>query len=442
MRVVQGLENARRFARQRASTWGSEPPPEVAERIAAIFGRAMTPREAVSLILESVRQKGDEALRELTTRIDGITLGEIEVPPGELLEAHRHVPADLLRALELAAERVAAFARASVPRSWRDASMGVGELVAPLERVGLYAPGGTAAYPSTVIMTAVTARTAGVGEVILCTPSRDSGAAAVLAAAHIAHVDRVFRIGGAQAIAAMAYGTASVPRVDMVCGPGNIFVTLAKQLLFGEVGIDGLFGPTETVIVADESADPRLCAADLLAQAEHDPLASPVLITPWELLPPAVDEELERQLPGLERREIARTALDRQGAFVLTQDLDEALAVANLLSPEHLCLMVREPGRWLEKVRNAGGLFLGEGSPEVLGDYVAGPSHTMPTAGSARFASYLGAHQFVRRIPVVALEPSLARRLAGPAAIIARAEGFGGHARAAELRAARRGEAK
>lgn len=270
----------------------------------------------------------------------------------------------------------------------------------------------------------------------MCSPASDGDrlAPAVAAAAHIAGVDRVFRIGGAQAIAAMAYGTASVPRVDKVCGPGNVFVTLAKQQLYGQVGIDGLFGPTETVAVADDSTDPRLCAADLLAQAEHDSLASPVLITSSERLRQQVEEELKRQVQGLERRNIIQDSLEGQGTVVLVGNMDEALEVANLFAPEHLCLMVREPWIWMSKVRNAGTVFMGELSPEVMGDYVAGPSHTIPTQGTARFDSYLGVNQFLKRIPVVALDPDLVRRLAPTAAIIARAEGFTAHANAADLR--------
>ena len=440
MRTLFGLQEVREFVAGRATVSSQEIPEELAQEVArsshALFGQPLALKAAVSRIVEEVRNKGDAALRELTEGIEGLRLDELEVPRAALDKAVDSIPQELLAALELAAGRVADFANASLPKTRHDHSTGLGELVIPLERIGVYAPGGTAAYPSTVIMTCVTARAAGVTEIVLCTPARDglNPNPTVLAAAHIAQVDRVFRIGGAQAIAAMAYGTESVPRVDKICGPGNIFVTLAKQQLFGQVGIDGIFGPTETVIVADERADPRLCAADLLAQAEHDLLASPVLITPSEALMERVGQEISLQLQDMERHDIALGSLNNHGAMVLVDDITEALQAANLFAPEHMCLMLQEPWRWVDQVRHAGGLFLGEHSPEVMGDYVAGPSHTIPTQGTARFASYLGVDQFVKRIPVIALSEETVRQLIPTAAVIARAEGFTGHARAAEMR--------
>ena len=441
MRVLRGIEEAREFVAGRASIASQEVPEELAQEVArrsqAIWGQPFTIHEAVRRVIEEVRKGGDAALKDLTERIDGIRFADLEVPKKALAQAADSIPTELRSALELSARRVAQFAEASLPKTWHDSNTGLGELIVPLERVGVYAPGGTAAYPSTVIMSAVTARTAGVQEVIVCSPAHDgvNASAVVLAAAHIAGVDRVFRIGGAQAIAAMAFGTESVPKVDKICGPGNIFVALAKQQLFGQVGIDGVFGPTETVVIADDSADPRLCAADLLAQAEHDPLASAVLVTPSESLVSRVGEELVKQLMTLERRDIALASLNNHGAMILVKDMAEALEMSNLIAPEHLCLMVKQPRRWVKRVRHAGGLFLGEHSAEVMGDYVAGPSHTIPTHGTARFASYLGVDQFIKRIPVIALKKDVARRLAPTAAIIARAEGFTGHARAADLRA-------
>ena len=437
MKVLRGLQEAKDFIAGRLDVASEEVPEEVTQRIQAIFGQGMTPQGVVSHILREVRERGDAAVRELTRRIDGVELEGLEVARGDLQQATESIPAELRAALELASGRVADFTRDSLPKTWHDNNTGLGELVVPLEQVGVYAPGGTAVYPSTVIMTAVTARAAGVQQVILCTPPRDgvNPDSAMLAAASIAGVDRVFRIGGAQAIAAMAYGTESVPRVDKVCGPGNIFVTLAKQQLFGQVGIDGIFGPTETVVVADDSADPSLCAADLLAQAEHDVMASPIFITPSEDLIQRVGVEVERQLQDMDRRDIAAASLNGRGAMVLVDGLEEALQVANLIAPEHLCLMVHQPWQWVGQVRHAGGLFMGQHSPEVMGDYVAGPNHTLPTHGTARFASYLGADQFVKRIPVVALQEETVRQLATDAATIARAEGFSGHARAAEMRA-------
>ncbi|MBI4338707.1 MAG: histidinol dehydrogenase [Chloroflexi bacterium] len=435
------MQQAREFVAGRGNLLSQEIPmplaQEVARRSQEIFGQPYTIHEVVSRILQEVRRGGDAVLKELTLRIDGIALTELEVPPSAMEDALEGLPRELRSALEMAAERVTQFAVASAPRSWHDAETGLGEMVVPLERVGVYSPGGTAAYPSTVIMTVCVARAAGVKEVILCTPARDglNASPVALAAAHIAGADQVFRIGGAQAIAAMAYGTESVPRVDKICGPGNLFVSLAKQQLFGQVGIDGVFGPTETVVVADGAANAALCAADLLGQAEHDILATPVLITTSEVLLKRVEQELASQLEGLSRRDIAAAALNGQGALVLMDTLEEAIEVGNLIAPEHLCLNVNDPWRWVSLVRNAGGLFLGASSAEVMGDYVAGPSHTLPTHGTARFASYLGVDQFIKRIPVVALSPEAARQLASAAATIAYAEGFTGHARAAELRA-------
>ncbi len=442
MRVLHGLAEAKEFVAGRASITSQEVPEELAQEVArrsqAIWGSPLTVHESVRRIIEDVRKGGDTALKDLTERIDGIRFADLEVPREALAQAAGSIPTELRSALELVAQRVAQFAEASLPKTWHDPNTGLGELIVPLESVGVYAPGGTAAYPSTVIMTAVTAKTAGVQDVIVCTPAHDgvNASAVVLAAAHIARVDRVFRIGGAQAIAAMAFGTESVPKVDKICGPGNLFVALAKQQLFGQVGIDGVFGPTETVVVADDSADPALCAADLLAQAEHDALASAVLVTPSEALVGRVGEELVKQLMTLERRDIALASINNHGAMILVKDITEALEVSNLIAPEHLCLMIRQPRRWVKRVRHAGGLFLGEHSAEVMGDYVAGPSHTIPTHGTARFASYLGVDQFIKRIPVIALKEDVARRLAPTAAIIARSEGFTGHARAAEMRAA------
>ena len=354
------------------------------------------------------------------------------------------MPKDLLNALELSARRIEDFHRATMRRSWVDLESGLGELVTPIERVGIYAPGGTASYPSTVLMTAIPARVAGVREVLLATPGRsrttanstgrDDPAPAVLAAAKLAGVDRVFRVGGVQAIGALAFGTETVPKVDKICGPGNIFVTLAKKLVYGQVDIDGLYGPTETVVIADETADPVYCAADLLAQAEHDALASPILITTSLSLVGDVEGELDIQLSSLERGEMAGVSIERQGKAILVDTLDEALELANGIAPEHLCMMVRDPWAWVGKVKNAGGVFLGPFSPEVMGDYVAGPSHVMPTGGTARFSSALSVHHFLKTMPVVGLKREEYRHLAEAAAVIARAEGLTGHARAVEVR--------
>ncbi|MBI4311632.1 MAG: histidinol dehydrogenase [Chloroflexi bacterium] len=441
MRIIRGLAEAKAFVAGRGNLLSQEVPPhlvqEVARRSQAIFGHPYTVPEVVARILEEVRTGGDAALKDLTLRIDGIRMETLETPKEALPKAAEALPKDLRDALELSARRVTSFARASLPKSWHDPSTGLGERVVPLDRVGVYAPGGNAPYPSTVVMSVCVARAAGVREVIVCTPARDgvNPSPVVLAAAHIAGADRVFALGGAQGIAALAYGTESVPRVDKICGPGNIFVAMAKQQLFGQVGIDGVFGPTETVVVADDSADPVVVAADLLGQAEHDTLATPILLTTSDALLRRVETEVERQLPALAKKDIALAALNGQGALILLPTLEDAIEVSNLIAPEHVCLNVRDPWRWAERVRHAGALFVGAYSGEALGDYVAGPSHTLPTHGTARFASYLGADQFVKRFPVIALNAEDARRLAPIAAAIGYAEGFTAHAKSAELRA-------
>jgi histidinol dehydrogenase len=437
MKMLRGISEVREFVSGRSIRSLESIPEEVSRRIHDIFGRQMTPAEVVSHILSEVRSKGDSAIRDLTHRIDGLELESLEVDRASFRQAVEEIPRDLRDAFDLATRRINGFARASLPKTWHDKDSGLGEMVVPMDRVGVYAPGGTAVYPSTILMAVGVARAIGVKEIILCTPLRDDARpnSVILAAAQIAGVDRVFRIGGAQAIAAMAYGTESIPPVDKVCGPGNVFVTLAKQQLFGQVGIDGVFGPTETVVVADQWADPRLCAADLLAQAEHDLMASPILIATSEKMSKEVQAEITRQVRSLDRRDITLAALENQGAVVLVDNLDEALEAANLFAPEHMNLLVRNPWKWVGKVRHAGAVFVGEQSAEVLGDYVAGPSHTLPTHGTARFASYLGADQFVKRIPIIALDDNTVRKLAPVASIIARSEGFTAHAAAADMRA-------
>jgi histidinol dehydrogenase len=306
----------------------------------------------------------------------------------------------------------------------------------PLERVGVYAPGGMAAYPSTVLMTAIPARVAGVKEVILATSPRAAGLVppATLVAADIAGVDRVFSIGGAQAIAALAFGTESVPRVDKICGPGNIFVVIAKKLVYGVVDIDGLPGPSEVLIVADDTADPEHCAADLLAQAEHDPLASAVLVTTSPRLAAEVMQVLERQLEDLPEKAIAAESLRDRGKIVVVAGIDEAVDLANLYAPEHLCLMLAGAAGYVDRITSAGCVFIGGRSTVVLGDYVAGPSHVLPTGGTARYGSPLGVSDFVKSMNLVNLDQADLSELGQAAAIIARAEGFEAHARAVEKR--------
>jgi histidinol dehydrogenase len=418
--------------------------PAMAERSAAIFGRPLAPAEAVARILADVHSSGDAALRDYSRRIDGADIEAFLVPPVEMEAARRSLAPDLWEALEVAARRIRTFHEKEHHDSWiawEGEGTALGQIVRPLERVGLYAPGGTAAYPSTVLMTAIPARVAGVSHIVLCTPPRKGGLAdpAILAAAGIAGVDQVFRVGGAQAIAAMAYGTESIPRVDKILGPGNLFVSLAKRAVAASVAIDQIAGPTETMILADDSSDADLVAADLLAQSEHDALSSAILLTNSPRLAAEVQAAAEEQLACLQRREIAAQALVGQGAIILVQSLEQAMALANEYAPEHLCLLVRDPWAWVGRVRNAGGIFVGEQSTEALGDYVAGPSHVMPTGGTARFASPLHVGDFLKVISLFGLDAKTAAALIPAATALARAEGLTGHAAAACARVERDG---
>jgi len=410
--------------------------PGVAARTAAVFGEPLTPEQFVERVRTEVRARGDAALRELSQKLEGASPESFETTRAEIEDAYRRVPPQLVADLRLAAERIMAFHRQQPRHSWIDYAEGLGQMVLPLERVGLYAPAGRAAYPSSVLMAAVPARAAGVDEVLLCTPPQPDGRqrAEMLVAADVARVDRIFKLGGAQAIMALAYGTESVPRVDKILGPGNLFVVLAKRRVYGAVDIDQLPGPTETLVVADDSADAGEVAADLLAQAEHDPLASPLLLTTSEPLARATQEAVEQQLATLSTAETARASLSTRGGAVLVESIAQALDLANAYAPEHLCLLVRDPWSYVGRVRHAGGVFVGGASPEAAGDYVAGPSHIMPTAQTARFSSPLSVRDFVKLVSVVGLSRERLQEIGPAAARLARAEGFEGHARAVEIR--------
>ncbi len=397
----------------------------------------------VSEIVTAVREKGDAALLDFTQRFDhvALTAPELRVAPEECAAAERVVGQATLRSLRYAAERIERFHRECAPRSWRmeDANGSrLGQEVRPLDRVAVYVPGGRAAYPSTVLMTVVPARVAGVREIVLVSPpaADKSLNAAVLAAARIAGVTMAYRVGGAQAVAALAYGTETIPRVDKIVGPGNVYVALAKAQVFGDVGIDMVAGPSEVLVVADDSAAAAFVAADLLAQAEHDPMARAVLLTPSSALREAVAAELERQLAVLPRRAIAGAALDRHGALVLTASLDEAVELANGLAPEHLELLVRDPEGLLGRVRHAGAVFLGRHTPEVVGDYVAGPNHVLPTGGTARFSSALSTEDFVTRLSVIEYSREGLVEAGPHVAELSRVEGLDGHGAAAAVRIA------
>jgi histidinol dehydrogenase len=436
--LARGLKEAEKVLTRIDPLDLSSLPEAVVQKTRQVFGDGVTPEQSVVRILQEVRQEGDAAVRRYARLLDGVELAELQVGPEELVAARSALPAGLVKALELAAQRVTEFHQSTLPRNWVDLERGLGELVRPLERVGLYAPGGTAAYPSTVLMTAIPARVAGVKEVVLTTPRRGEEPLnpAVLVAAEIAGVDAIYQVGGVPAIAALAFGTESIPKVDKICGPGNIFVAYAKKLVQGQVDIDGIFGPTETIVIADETAHPAFCAADLIAQAEHDPMATAILVTNSDELVKQVGHELDLQLAAVSRGDMARNALERQGRVVLVDNIDEAVELANRIAPEHLCLMVADPWAWAGRVRNAGGLFLGEFSPEVMGDYIAGPSHVMPTGGTARFSSALSVHQFLRTMPVVGLSREDFRKLGAAAVQIAEAEGLSGHSGAIQVRLA------
>ncbi|MCC7106838.1 MAG: histidinol dehydrogenase [Chloroflexi bacterium] len=415
-----------------------ETPASLLESLRRVFGQELTPEQVVNRILADVRRQGDAAVRDYTKRIDGRDLTEMRVPVEAIEAAAARVSPALLDALKLAAGRIRIFHERARRNSWIDFRDGgaLGQLIRPLQRVGVYAPGGRAPYPSTLLMAAVPARVAGVKEIVLASPPQSHGEIAdvILAAAHVAGVDEVYRVGGAQAIGAMAYGTETLPRVDKVVGPGNLFVALAKRAVFGIVGIDGVAGPTECLLIADGSADPRYLAADLIAQAEHDPLAQPILLVTERGLAERTLDEIEQQVAATPRREIVEQSLQNRGVVVIWPSVDDLIELANEYAPEHLTLCIAEPWSRIDRVRNAGGIFIGEGSAEAIGDYIAGPSHVMPTSGTARFSSPLGVDDFLKITSVFSFAPGEIERIGPPALEIARAEGLEGHAQAIERR--------
>jgi histidinol dehydrogenase len=393
----------------------------------------------VAAIVDEVRRRGDAAVIDFTKRFDGVELRPEEIRVSEAEWAAAAVPVPLQAALAEAARRIEAFHRHQLPRSWwvRDAHGSLlGQQVTPLDRVGCYVPGGTAAYPSTVLMNLIPARVAGVRDLVVVSPPGDDGRLPppVLVAARLAGATEVYRIGGAHAVAAMAYGTATLPAVDKIVGPGNLYVALAKRLVFGDVGIDLVAGPSEVVVVADRTAVAAHVAADLLAQAEHDPLARAVCLTDDAELGARVAAAVARQCPALPRAAIAEAAIRRHGAVVVTRDLAEALALANRLAPEHLELAVADPFAWLPAVRHAGAIFLGVHTPEVVGDYLAGPNHVLPTAATARFASGLSVEDFVKRSSLIHYTPAGLRAAWPHLAALSAAEGLHGHGEAARIR--------
>ena len=437
--ILDGIQIARaKIAQQRALTEKIASPESMA-RTEKIFGEALTPEQAVIKILEDIRARGDEAVGMWNEKIDGGARGNFLVSADEIETAYQETPDAVRDALHLAANRIRAFHEKQKPRSWLDWTQGggaLGQIIQPLERVGIYVPGGAAPLPSSLLMSAMPAQVAGVSEIIIMSPPSRSGkiAPVILAAARVANVTRVYALGGAQAIAAMAFGTASIPRVDKILGAGGLFTTLAKRRVFGMVGIDGLYGPTETVLIADDSANPKYAAADLLAQAEHDALATSILLTTSRAFAERVAREIDAQLPDLSRRTVIEQSLQEQGAIFVLDSLDECLEIANAYAPEHLCLLTQDAWALVPRVRNAGGIFVGEQSSEALGDYMLGPSHVMPTGGTARFMSPLNVNDFVKITSVFYASAQEAQQLSAPGQIMANGEELTAHANALKQR--------
>jgi histidinol dehydrogenase len=441
LRIVSSFEEAKSVLTRQSVTTDYLVPSVIKQKQNEIFGTEDT-EQIVRKIIKEVQNRGDDALFEYTLKIDGVKINSLEVSKQQVNEALKQVDSRLMAALKQAADRIYTFHEkqnegvlAGVEK------MGFGTIIRPLERVGIYAPGGTATYPSTVLMTAIPTKIAGVNEVLLVTPPGKDGKVpvATLAAAGIARIDRIFCIGGAQAIAALAYGTKSVPKVDKICGPGNIFVMMAKKLVYGLVDIDSLQGPSEVVIIADETADPTNCAAEILAQAEHDYLAQVILITDsWELAN-EVNQEVQKQIELLARKEIAEQALKDGGIIAVVSNIDKAIELSNMYAPEHLCMDIKGADAYIDKIINAGCVFIGDEPTVVMGDYVAGPSHALPTAGTARFSSPLNITDFIKYTNIVNVDQRSLRELGQTAITIARAEGLEAHARAVEKRMAKNG---
>lgn len=394
--------------------------------------------QVVQEIIEKVKEDGDQALIEYSAKFDGATVNQLKVSETEIDEALKQVEAKFLAVLEKAKKNITEFHEKQVTQGFmmtRDGAV-MGQRVLPLAKVGIYVPGGTAAYPSTVLMNAIPAKIAGVKKIVLVTPPLKDGSVnpAILAAAKVAGVDEIYRVGGAQAVAALAYGTESVPKVDKIVGPGNIYVAAAKRLVYGKVDIDMIAGPSDVLIVADETANPRHLAADLLAQAEHDPNAQAILVTTSRDLAKETAEEVNLQTPKLARKEIIATSLKNNGKILVVDSLKEAISFANQIAPEHLELAVAEPFAWLNQVENAGSVFLGHHTPEVLGDYFAGPNHTLPTEGTARFYSPLSVDDFVKHSQYLYYGKEALLRAKEDVILFAETEGLTGHANSIRVR--------
>jgi histidinol dehydrogenase len=433
--IIENLQVAKNTVLRRSQE-PTDYPDHVLSGVERIFGDGVSPEEAVSRILSDVRDNGDVALRSWSERIDGIVPDPFQVTQNDLSSGCELISAETSRAMKLALDRIRTFHSLQPVTGWDTKELGgiMGQRMIPLERVGIYVPSGTASLPSSLLMAAIPAKVAGVQEIIVCTPPGKLGnqvAGVILAAAQMLGIEKVYQLGGAQAIAAMAYGTETVPRVDKIVGPGNVFVTLAKQQVFGQVGIDGLFGPTETVIVADDDANPEWVAADLLAQAEHDVLASAILITPSLQFARLVKAAIIEKIVTLKRKKIVQQSLLDRGGIVIVPDVETGVSIADEYAPEHLCLYLDDADKWSNSIQNAGCLFIGKYSCEVMVDYVAGPNHILPTGGTARFSSPLNVLDFIKIMSVVTLDQKTSNALVEPAAKFALAELLDAHALAA-----------
>ena len=393
--------------------------------------------EAVRAIIDDVRNRGDQALRDYSIKFDKIDLTDFEVGQDLIDQAFAEVDKDVLVALENAKANIESYHRQQLEAGFEDQpSDGVlrGQLIRPIERVGVYVPGGTAAYPSSVLMNVIPAKIAGVKEIIMITPPQEQFVPAILVAAKLAGVDKIYQVGGAQGVAALAYGTQSIPKVDKITGPGNIFVATAKKEVYGTVGIDMIAGPSEIGVIADSTASPRFVAADLLSQAEHDKLARAILVTNSEALADAVEVEIETQLQTLPRQEIARASIENNGRIIIAQDVDSMFELMNLVAPEHLEIAMENAYDYLDKVENAGSVFLGHYTSEPIGDYYAGANHVLPTTATSRFSSALGVHDFVKRIQYIQYSKAAVNSAEKDITTLAYAEGLQAHARAIEVR--------
>lgn len=443
MRIVRSAEVGREEIEKlltKKSFDEIELPPKIRESNKKFFGEDLTASEIVRKIVGEVRKFGDAAVSLFTKKFDGAEVfsESFQVTEEDFSRARKNVDKKIIDSLKRAAENIRSYHLEQLPRSWityRGENSVLGQAITPLDRVGVYVPGGTAAYPSSVLMTVIPAKVAGVREVIMCVPAKVGKINPyVLAAAEIVGVEKIFKIGGAQAIAAMAFGTETIPRVQKIVGPGNIFVTLAKKEVYGHCDIDMLAGPSEILILADESADPKFAAADMLSQAEHDPLACSIVITTSEELAEKIFAEVKTQLEKLPRKEIAEESIKNNGLILVAKNLDEAVEFVNLSAPEHLELLTESPLNLLPKIKNAGAIFLGKYSPEPLGDYFAGPNHVLPTGGTAKFYSVLNVETFLKRTSLIAYTKKDLLSSAEDIIRLAQAEGLDAHAAAIKIR--------